>query len=154
MEFKEWWKRLQEGRYDQGLEAVHKTWAYIGWNAAIVHSDEIHELISKCKDLPSLTKEDPTPTEMVKRLLEKGWTIEQDTLKNMTLFDPFRNGYGYETIADAYRKAFPRKVKKDIKVWWCPHCNGVQCYDSIMSTQWSPVCRPIKGTATFYVDEE
>lgn len=143
MKFDEWWERLD--RDDETTDSP-RTWAQVGWNAAITHSNEIHELRGKYKDLLSPTDEDPTPTEMVRRLLERGWEAKLDPQDGVI--------EGFYPLKVAYRKAFPRKVKKEVEVWWCPHCNGVYHCGPKRTTQWAPICNPMKSTATFWVEEE
>lgn len=99
-------------------------------------------------------KPEPSPTEMVKRLLEKGWEVESDA-NEITIFRDPNCTYGTSSAIRAYRKAFPRKKKVEVEVYRHKKTksftnNGKNPYieSSPHYKEWE------KGIATFWVEEE
>ena len=98
-------------------------------------------------------KPEPSPTEMVKRLLEKGWTVEAYPDTDMTFFRS-PDGKNRLALIAAYHKAFPPKKKVEVEVWL------QQCPDNkhkVRETGYFGMAGHdlwTKGTATFWVEEE
>ena len=96
---------------------------------------------------------EPSPTEMVKRLLEKGWTVEAYPDTDMTFFRS-PDGKNRLALIAAYHKAFPPKKKVEVEVWL------QQCPDNkhkVRETGYFGMAGHdlwTKGIATFYVEEE
>lgn len=75
-------------------------------------------------EIPEKVELEPTPTEMVKRLLEKGWEVESDA-NEITIFRDLDCIYGTSSVIRAYHRAFPRKKKDkfEFPVTYCPTCS-------------------------------
>lgn len=139
MTFEEWWEEW--GREDPGIrEKVSRGWAEFIWNASIANMVEPEP-------------EDPTPTEMLKKLIELGWTIQLDWDRTIQLYEPNGNHYG-PWPKSAYRKAFPKKVKREVEVYQSPD-GRVRDYRYYREIPQGDITLPwTKGTATFLVPEE
>lgn len=96
-------------------------------------------------------QEEPTPTEMVKALLEKGWTIEffdKEERGFQLVFRPETKEAIY-TLEAAYRRAFPRKRKIMVDAWYKEGMiREFDFFELCDHRDWIP------GTATFEVPEE
>lgn len=104
-------------------------------------------------------EQEPTPTEMARKLLEKGWEILCSGRKNRSISfiepnSPINNEFLY--LKDAYIKAFPRKKKVEVEVWLdsdgCvrvipPNSDSKGLDPKRVSWGWT------KGTATFWVED-
>ena len=97
---------------------------------------------------------EPSPTEMVKRLLEKGWTVEAYPDTDMTFFRS-PDGKNRLALIAAYHQVFPRKKKVEVEVYRHKKTksftnNGKNPYmeSSPHYKEWE------KGIATFWVEEE
>ena len=105
--------------------------------------------------VPEEQELEPSPTEMVKRLLEKGWTVEAYPDTDMTFFRS-PDGKNRLALSAAYHQAFHRKKKVEVEVWLdsdgeirvIPSNSDSKGLDpKRVSWGWT------KGTATFYVEE-
>lgn len=144
--FEEWWER--EKFLDASPVRGRRGWAEIGWEACL----EANKVETQ--------EPEPTPTEMVKRLLEKGWTIVPLALSGLHIKHQSTNDYyslsNLEEIGKAYIKAFPRKKKVEVEVWLdsdgCvrvipPNSDSKGLDPKRVSWGWT------KGTATFWVED-
>lgn len=109
---------------------------------------------------------EPSPTEMVKRLLEEGWeVIETDNDSGFVYF--VYKDFRADSIRSAYRKAFPPKKRIEVEVWdhqhkgeWvaCTHSlrtgwvgddkGNMSTPESLLEAGW------VKGIATFWVEDK
>ena len=92
---------------------------------------------------------EPSPTEMVKRLLEKGWFAKLYP-NGMMYWIPNDESHCAEyLLGNAYRKAFPSKKKIEIEVWTKNgKVRNILKEDVPYLEGWT------KGIATFWVEEE
>lgn len=138
--FEEWYKRADS------FHGLHdKVICEIAWQACL-EANKVEE-----------EEPEPSPTEMVKRLLEKGWTIEQGDDTQLTewyrLRDPekphFTHTFSVKQVTEAYRKAFPSKKKIEIEVWTKNgKVRNILKEDVPYLEGWT------KGIAIFWVEEE
>lgn len=98
---------------------------------------------------------EPSPTEMVKRLLEKGWFAKLYP-NGMMYWIPNDESHCAEyLLGNAYRKAFPRKKKVEVVVYKdlkpcknnCEHHIKTRLPAFHKPNEW------VKGTATFWVED-
>lgn len=142
--FVTWWREFDEEMY------TPRTIAQKAWEACL-EANKIEENEPK-----------PSPTEMVRRLLEKGWRIEPTSCRDGGLYalidtDDRMHGCLCHEIKSAYRKAFPPKKKIEVEVWYDPSGEhgelrqipeGGISDDKALSFGWT------KGIATFWIEEE
>lgn len=142
-------------------ERIRGNWNKVeGWSWEVI----LAWMLSKGFRLPEEQEPEPTPTEMVKRLLEKGWTIEQGDDTQLTewyrLRDPekphFTHTFSVKQVTDAYRKTFPPKKKVEVEVWMS---RDGSVRDSEYISNLDEAARTLterfwkRGTATFWVED-
>jgi hypothetical protein len=107
-------------------------------------------------------EQEPSPTEMLRKLIDKEWRIEPTSCRDgglYALIDPNDRMHGClcHEIKSAYRRAFPPKKKVEVEVWLdsdgeirvIPSNSDSKGLDpKRVSWGWT------KGTATFWVEEE
>lgn len=133
--FEEWWTRhcCYEGQTD--VDLCREAWE------ACLDANKVEEQESE-----------PSPTEMVRRLLEKGWKVHVSGIGSCWFESP--RDAAIESLDTAYRKAFPRKKKIDVEVWiqQCPDNKHKVRETGYFGMAWDESWT--KGTATFWVEEE
>lgn len=115
--------------------------------------DVLAWLLSRGMQFPKEQEPEPTPTEMARKLLDKGWELKPGRdLHDLCLEDPKTRilyDFNDKSIEKAYRKAFPRKKKVEVEVWMDGN-GGIR-------TTANPHCASAlgftRGTATFWVED-
>lgn len=147
------WHKVNRNRL---AEILKKGYADSGsWEAFA--EQVISDGVVLCPEPVEQQEPEPTPTEMVRKLLDAGWEIEHPS----SHYDPSFLSKADDTsidcpltkegIENAYRKAFPKPklVRHEVNVWWRRDTSTIMIYP--------PVYHPddwIKGTAIFMVPEE
>jgi hypothetical protein len=141
MTFEEWWK-IRCRDVDMPVYGDLEL-AKAGWDAAL-------------STVAPQEEPEPTPTEMVKRLIDKGWDFTHD----LKIVDP-TGGFPFVEVAPAYRKAFPRKVRKEMEVWMHEKCGTIYRRKNVGDEYGNPSTEEdllrlgwTQGTAVFYVEED
>ena len=140
--FEEWWSKQWEWWSKQWQLYGGRLTAKMAWEACL-YANKVEE-----------QEPEPSPTEMVKRLLEKGWTVEAYPDTDMTFFRS-PDGKNRLALIAAYHQVFPRKKKVEVEVYRHKKTksftnNGKNPYmeSSPHYKEWE------KGIATFWVEEE
>ena len=102
--FEEWWSKQWEWWSKQWQLYGGRLTAKMAWEACL-YANKVEE-----------QEPEPSPTEMVKRLLEKGWTVEAYPDTDMTFFRS-PDGKNRLALIAAYHQAFPPKKKVEVEVW-------------------------------------
>lgn len=106
MTFREWWKQWE--REEPGITSkINKGYAEFVWDASRANMVESEP-------------EEPTPTEMVKRLLEKGWEIHETDEYRLALWHPIKDKIiraSVDGVRSAYYQTFPPKKRIEVEVW-------------------------------------
>lgn len=125
-----------------------------------VYRVDLEKAWQACLEANKVEEEpEPSPTEMMRRLIDKGWEINvprdisQHNYTKLQLF-LYRDDVEqviYYPLDEAYRRAFPSKKKVEVEVWMSKRGTvtekGQNVRNSPYSKDWT------KGTATFYVEE-
>ena len=136
--FEEWWSKQWEWWSKQWQLYGGRLTAKMAWEACL-YANKVEE-----------QEPEPSPTEMVKRLLEKGWTVEAYPDTDMTFFRS-PDGKNRLALIAAYHQVFPPKKKVEVDAWYCWRC-GHLSGDSIHYCAAKPTM--VRGTATFWVEEQ
>ena len=142
--FEEWWSKQWEWWSKQWQLYGGRLTAKMAWEACL-YANKVEE-----------QEPEPSPTEMVKRLLEKGWTVEAYPDTDMTFFRS-PDGKNRLALIAAYHQVFPRKKKVEVEVW----LDSDGCVRVIPAGLDPKTVTPrrvswgwTKGIATFWVEEE